>query len=248
MKDQDSNLYLGMGIFGAAAIVITFVTALMGSKSGEVSTALATLISGSFVLGAAIIAWRSVQQQIASQEGIEQARRKSEIDGVESGFTSELLVYSRGIIQAASIWNQRAIREPQAKVVTNWPIYIDPLYYRTNVVRIGLVREKWAVGAIIGFYSNVLELNEQAKEFMSGRPTVDVTNRSVAMRLRIMASNLAQAIDGLNSDRKFPIPQEIRLDEIFMPDGRAVSQSASTPQSLQDVLLRLAGIIAANPS
>ncbi len=138
MKDRDFNVYLGVGSLAAAAVVITFVTALMGSKAGEVSTALATVVSGSFVLGAAIIAWRSVQQQIASQERIEQARRESDIDGVESGFTSELYVYSSGVIQAASVWNDRATKEPQGRRLTNWPVYIDPLYYRTNVAKIGL--------------------------------------------------------------------------------------------------------------
>ena len=133
MKDDERyNLFLGLGVFGIAAVLIGFVVALMGSKSGEVAAALATVISGSFVVGAATIAWRSIRQQIASQENIEIARKKTETETLESGFTSELLVYSSGVIQAASIWNQRALRNPQEQVVSNWPVFQDPLYYRTS--------------------------------------------------------------------------------------------------------------------
>jgi hypothetical protein len=243
-EDQKSNLRNGIGLAISAIVISIFVTALMDAKAGEVAAALASVISGSFVVAAAAIAWRSVQQQIASQEKIEAGRRSAATYGLESGFTSELFVYSRGVIQAASIWNQRAIQNPQTPVSTNWPVYIDPLYYRTNIGKIGLVRNQWVIGAIIGFYSNVLELNEQAREAMSGRPTADVTTSSIAARLRIMASSLSQALDGLNDDRKFPIPHEIQLDKIFMPDGRTVSQSEHLPQNLQDVLLRLAEIAA----
>lgn len=59
------------------------------------------------MIGAAILAWRSVQGQIHSAENIETARRNNDITAIETGFTAELLVYSRGIIQAASMWNQR---------------------------------------------------------------------------------------------------------------------------------------------
>jgi hypothetical protein len=57
-----------------------------------------------------------------------------------------------------------------------------------------------------------------------------------------MASNLAQALDGLNNDKKFPIQPEIQIDRLFMPDGQALSHANPVPTSLQDVLLRLAGI------
>jgi hypothetical protein len=88
----------------------------------------------------------------------------------------------------------------------------------------------------------VLELNDQAREALAGRPTVNVTVESIAARLQLMASNLSQALDGLNDDVPMPIPPEIHLDRLFMPDGRLVSQAEHVPQSLQDVLLRLAGI------
>jgi hypothetical protein len=70
--------------------------------------ALTTLLTGSFVIGAAILAWRSVQRQIHSAENIEKARRDHEITAVETGFKAELLVYSRAVIEATSRWNLRA--------------------------------------------------------------------------------------------------------------------------------------------
>lgn len=151
-------------------------------------------------------------------------------------------MYSRGVIEAASIYNRRAHASPNEPVIAQWPVLQDPLYYRTNIGKIGLLREPWLPMALIGFYANLLELNEQAKETLAGRPTVNVTNRSVAARLQIMASNLAQALDGLNNDRQFPIQPEIQLDRLFMPDAQALSLANPVPASLQDVLLRLAGI------
>jgi len=241
---QQSNLRYGIALGVGAVAICVFIAELMDAKPGEIAGALATVISGSFVLGAAVIAWRSVRLQITSQEAIETARRNIEVTGLERGFTSELFVYSRGVIQAASVWNQRALQNSQAPVRTNWPLYIDPLYYRTNIGKIGLVRNQWVIGAIIGFYSNVLELNDQARESLLGRPTADVTSGSIAARLQIMASSLSQALDGLNDDWKFPIPPDLRLDHIFMPDGRPITQSEHAPQNLQDVLLRLAGMTA----
>jgi len=209
--------------------------------------ALATVIAGSFVIGGAIVAWQSVQRQIHSAENIEKARHDNEITALETGFTSELLVYSPGIIQAASMWNQRAhlphmFPQEWQRQITDWPVFIDPLYYKTNIGRIGMLRQGWAGGALIGFYANMLELNEQAREALSGRPTVNVTTQGIATRLQLMASNLSHALDGLNNDRKFPLQPEIRLPLLFAPDGASLSDVANVPQNLQDVLLRLAGL------
>jgi hypothetical protein len=215
--------------------------------------AIATFLAGLFVIIAAIIAWRSVQRQIRSAENIEESRREgeeciergrreSELSTIEAGFSAELIVYSRGVIEAASLWNRRAHASPNEPVMAQWPILQDPLYYRTNIGKIGLLRQPWIPMALIGFYANLLELNEQAKETLAGRPTVNVTNRSVAARLHIMASNLAQSLDGLNNDRQFPIQPELQLDQLFMPDAQPLSLANPVPASLQDVLLRLAGM------
>jgi hypothetical protein len=201
--------------------------------------AIATLLAGSFVIIGAIIAWRSVQRQIKAAEQIESNRRESEISIVEAGFTAEMIVYSRGIIEAASIWNERAVRSPNELVRTQLPVFQDPLYYRANIGKIGLLRQQWVPFALIGFYANLLEINEQSKETLAGRPTVNSTTARVAARLQIMASSLAQALDGLNNDKKFPIQPEIRFESLFMPDGKTLNQADPTPTSLQEVLLRL---------
>lgn len=201
----------------------------------------ATLVGGFFVVVAAAIAWASVQRQIGSAENIERARTKNEIAALESGFTAELFVYSRSVIEATSLWNRRAHQAPGAAPVAGWPLFVDPLYYRTNIGKIGMTRHQWVIGALIGFYTNMLEMNDQAREAVSGRPTVNTTMERIAARLRIMAANLSQALDGLNDDRKFPPPPELSLEDLFSPDGMPLSKAAKIPQSLQEVLLRLAG-------
>ena len=159
--------------------------------------AISTLIAGGFVIIGAVIAWRSVQQQILSAERIEAARRTAETSALEEGFKAELLVFSRGVIQATSAWNQRASQSPTAAANRQFPVLIEPLYYHANIGEIGALRHKWVAGALIGFYGNLLELNTQSKEALSGVPTVNATNQSVAVRLQLMAANLSQALDGL---------------------------------------------------
>jgi hypothetical protein len=95
-------------------------------------------------------------------------------------------------------------------------------------------------GTILGFYSNLRELNGQTRETLAGRPTVNITNASIARRMQLMAANLSQALDGLNNERPFPVSPELETGELFMPDGNAVN--TVTPKSLQELLLRLAGL------
>jgi hypothetical protein len=57
-----------------------------------------------------------------------------------------------------------------------------------------------------------------------------------------MATNMAQALDGLNKDKNEPIPPDIILDTTFMPDGRTLRQANPVPRSLQDVLSRMGGM------
>jgi hypothetical protein len=102
-----------------------------------------------------------------------------------------------------------------------------------------MVRQRWVGGALIGFYANLLELNEQSKEILSNKMTVNLTNESIARRLRMMASNLSQALDGLNSDKKFPIPKDFYLNNLIMPNGKTIDKEIN---NIQDVLLSLVGI------
>jgi hypothetical protein len=172
---------------------------------------------------------------------MERDRREHEGSSIGAGFRSELLVLSLSVIEAASLWNLRESRSPDSGPITGWPIFSDPLYYRTNIGKIGMLREGWIGGALIGFYGNLLELNDQTREAVAGHLTVNVTSQSIAERLRVMASNLSQALDGLNNDQKIAVPADIDLNLLCAPKGKIFANSASLPNNLQDVLLKLAG-------
>jgi hypothetical protein len=77
----------------------------LASKIWCVPPGFATLIAGSFVIVAAIIAWRGVQRQIGSQREIESDRERRIL---ETGLTAELFCYSASIVEAVSRWNVRA--------------------------------------------------------------------------------------------------------------------------------------------
>jgi hypothetical protein len=207
----------------------------MGSHSGEIATALATIlgaiITGCFVLAAAWLAWKSVQAGIDAQEGAD--RRKFQL-----AVTAELLVFSEQIIRAASIWNTPARQNPVA-LPAFWPTLIRPHVYETLVSSIGLV-EGWVASSVIAFYGNVLDLNELSAEAMRGRPTVGENVGTIAQRFQRMAINLAAALDGLNSNRVFPIVGH-DLTALVTPNGTTVAATGQAPTSLQELLRALGG-------
>jgi hypothetical protein len=101
-------------------------------KIWNIPDGIATLISGLFVIFGAYIAWRGVQKQIKSSENIEKIRNENEISAIENGFTVDLLVYSSSIMQALSVWNDRALKLPNGSPDSIIPLLIDPLFYREN--------------------------------------------------------------------------------------------------------------------
>jgi hypothetical protein len=186
------------------------------------------------------MAWRSVQNQIASQRETEARRLQHDRKILETGLTAELLCYAASLVDATSRWNLRARDAPEGPI-SQWPQFLNPRFYEAVIGRIGLVHEPWVAGALIGFYGNLLELNDMAMEPISGPPTVGENTGSIARRLQKMAINLAQALDGLNADKQFAVPPEIDLQQLVAADGSVIGNDAAPPMSLQALLLRLGG-------
>ena len=155
----------------------------MGSDAGEIARALApvvgSFITGGFVLVAAMIAWKGIQSKIEAEQDAD--RRQFPL-----AVTAELLTFSTIIVQATSDWNARAHENP-ASVPLMWPTLNRPRVYEALVDRIGLV-EGWAASAaasaVIGFYGNVLDLNELSQEAMRERPTVGANYGTIARRFQ----------------------------------------------------------------
>jgi hypothetical protein len=186
------------------------------------------------------MAWRSVRKQIASQRKIESDRKRHDRRVLETGLTAELHSYSASIIEATSCWNVRALEAPDAPVSAS-PQFLRPRVYEAVIKRIGLLSEGWPAAAVIGFYGNLLELNDMAAEPVSSPHTIGENTRRIAQRLQKMAINLAQALDGLNANRMFVVPAEIDLHQLVAPDGSVIGNDATAPTSLQELLLRLGG-------
>lgn len=198
---------------------------------------LAILIAGILAIGGASLAWCGIQRQIASQENIECDRRTHERQALEKALTAELLCYARSVIEAASLWNERAHRQPAAAIDV-LRRFVRPRVYEAVIAKIGLLSEGWPAAAVISFYGNLLELNEIEVERESGFLTTGQNAERVARRLQQMAMNLRDALDGLNSDHLFPI-QEVDINQLVAPDGRNIGADASLPTSLQELLMRL---------
>ena len=56
-----------------------------------------------------------------------------------------------------------------------------------------------------------------------------MTAQDIAERLRAMARNLAQALDGLNDNRRFPIPPGIDMDILYAADGSIFATPGTPP-------------------
>ena len=202
----------------------------------------ATLLAGTSALFAAIIAWRAVQNQITAHEKIEATKRRQDQDAFQVALTNELLCLSVSVIQATSAFNALAQKSPTAAVKV-WQKFGRPRVYEAHIGKLGLVSEPWVAGAIISFYGNLEDLNDMAAELepSHGPRTVGQNNRTIAARLQVMASNLAQSLEGLNADRKFSIPSEVDLNKLIAPDGTAIANATPKPTSIQALLSSLAG-------
>jgi hypothetical protein len=172
-----------------------------------------------------------VQAGIDGQQRVDRQR-------FQSAITAELLVFSLSIIRVASEWNQRAAQQPAA-ANGNWPVLSHPHVYVALVSLIGLI-EPWAAAALIGFYGNVLDLNELSKEAMQGRLTVGANVGTIAERLRTMAAYLATSLDELNNNRRFAIVGH-DLTALIAPDGTIIARAAQPPRTLQELLRAVGG-------
>jgi hypothetical protein len=237
--DRQFKLYLAIGIPVSAVIVIAFFLALTEAHAGEIATALATVIGGAFVLAGAAVAWKGVQDQIALQRSIESDKHSRAKRELENALTAELLVLSRSIIDATSMWNVRGLKNP-TDTPQYYPKLVQPRVYLGAIPQLGLLEEGWPAMAVITFFGNVLELNDIADETLRGRPSIGESNARIAERFRMMALNLEQALDGLNADRKFPLI-EVGLDALLTPLGTPVSQVDPPVSGLQSLLAALGG-------
>src|ERR1700733_3899210 len=174
-----------------------------------------TLAVGAFVLVAALLAWIGVQGQIKAQKSAENARTSAEREELKTALTAEMLVFSSATIASASNWNERARTNAPMQA---FPMFVEPHVYRSVVGQVGKLGVDWPALAVITFYGNLLDLNDMAREQMAGRGTLGQTSRTIAHRIRIMCSNLAEAISGLNNEREFPILPELEWQNLIAPD------------------------------
>jgi hypothetical protein len=229
------NFIVVPGLGSLALLLAVFGAALMDLRSGEVATALATIIAavigGAFVLAAALIAWRSVQARIDAEEHAER-------HAFQLAITAELLVFSGPVIRGASNWNQNAHQDPASRPAS-WPMLPQPRVYDALVSRIGLI-EGWVASAVISFYGSLLDLNDLSREEMQDRPTPGENIGTIAERFQSMAMSLADSLDGLNPNRQFPVMGH-DLTILIRPDGTTVADTALPPPTSLQALLRALG-------
>jgi hypothetical protein len=207
--------------------------------------AASTLCAGLLAIAGAVVAWRSVQLQIQSVERIENLRRMGEIASLEAGFRAELLVYAPGVLQALSIWNSRAHASPSEMPTANLPMFQEPLFYLSNINKIGLLPDEGISAVLISFYANLIELTKESREAMANIAVRRATNLSIAFRFRLMASHIVQALNILGSGRQYPLPHGFQFTRPCGPDGTYFSES-EFPNVIQGALCQLAGI--SNPA
>jgi hypothetical protein len=175
----NSNLIRGSALWALVLLLTGFGAAMMSSTFGEIANAfgtiIASIIGGAFIMGAAVLAWRSVQMQIGSQERADTRKQEQTSRTLKTALTAELLAFSSSLIDAASAWNLRA-HQNASGVPTIWPTFIKPRVYDALLPEIGRL-DGWVASAVISFYGNLLDLNELSAEAMNGRQTTDYGDR-----------------------------------------------------------------------
>jgi hypothetical protein len=236
-----SNFIRGFAIWALVILLTGFGAAIMSSTAGEIATALSTVIAaiigGGFVMGAALLAWRSVQMQIGAQDRTEKQKQEQISRTLKTALTAELLAFSSSLIDATSIWNLRA-RENSQGVPTDWPTLMKPRVYDALLPETGLL-DGWVAAAIISFYGSLFDLNEMSVEAMNGRQTKGENFGTIARRFQSMARYLADSLDGLNDDHQFPITRQ-DVTALRLPNGQNINYMFK-PKTLQSLLYTLAG-------
>jgi len=248
-------LAAALGI-GEAAVVFAKSTALHQTSADPAinaaniqasATIWAAIIQGLMTLaagvGALIAGWlslrgariqakaqfQSARAQIHSFSQSEKLRHKIEQDRIAAAFKAEFLVYARPIIQAASNRNRVAADHPSAK--SKYPKFLEPKIYDVLASELGRAPIEWAIPAAIAFYGGLLQVIQWAIE--NETPVVG----EVAKDIQDLAGNLAQAIDGFAGLDTFPLEaMHLDLRNVYMPSGKAVSEFAPKPRTIQDLL------------
>jgi len=180
----NSNFIRGFSHWALVILLTGFGAAIMSSTAGEIASALGTVVAsvigGGFLVGAAVLAWRSVQMQIGAQEHANKQRQEHTSRTLKTALTAELLAFSSSLIDATSACNLRAHENAQG-VPTVWPTLMKPRVYDALLPQIGLL-DGWVASAIISFYGSLLDLNELSAEAMNGRPTMGENFGTIAKR------------------------------------------------------------------
>jgi hypothetical protein len=220
---------------------VCFLANKLLSTIWNIPDGIATLLTGVFVISSAVIAWKSVQNQISAQESIEKNKILEEKRIIERSLTAELLNYASAILEATSNWNLRNHMNPRGPI-NNWPSLPHPRVYEAVISRIGVLTEGWPAAATINFYALLIQLNELSENAVArGQLNPNENNSTIASSFQRMASSLSQALDGLNNDYKYPIPEGTDVSLLATPRGIQVNQLNPQPQNLQDLLLAVSG-------
>src|SRR5438105_3221251 len=147
--DRVILIFCGLYVAALVAYGVTLDSWMwFADKVWNIPSGIATIFAGSFVVIAAAIAWTGAQKQIRSQISIESDKRRHEREALETALAAELLVCSRSIIEACSLWNSRAHSNPSAPA-NPWPVFTHPRVYEATVEKIGLLAEGWPAAALI---------------------------------------------------------------------------------------------------
>jgi len=221
----------------------------------------AGLVAGFLVLLAAFVAWKGVQSQIGAereslelqlnaQKNLEAERVARETASLKAALHVELLMYSRMVVDALSILNFECVENPEKWAFP--PRLVPPLVFRALVDRVGLLGEGFQISAIATFYTNltaIISEAEKATEYaMTYGPPDKVllpqsnpfitTHGFLAQQFRLLAANLATALNGLSATR-YGITPDIDLRNLYGRNGKPLSQDAKLQTHIDGVLSRL---------
>jgi hypothetical protein len=196
----------------------------------------ATLSAGLCAIGAGWLGFRAINRQIAAQRTSEKRRREESRLALEAALIAELKCYTTSIAEKTSEMNCQAHLDPKRRIRAG-PL-ASPVVFTALVRKIGLISDRRLVYALVAFYGNVQQINEIASE---GDDSIE-TCESVAERLRMMAGNLAQALNRLSSREQLPIPEFLAVEPLYGKDGRPLDLDNPTTLTIQQLLLRLAGL------
>jgi hypothetical protein len=193
----------------------------------------ATFVGAFAVLLAAIFAWKGAKTEATTQIELDSKRLKINQTSLRLAFLSELLGYSRSIIDILSSYNSSSRDDTRQFTL---PTLSRPAVFDASIDRIGNLNDGILISSILTFYANLSQIREEHDLRYIRKESPTMNNQAIGKRFRLMAANMSTALTLLSDREPLGFPDEIDPNFIIGANGEIIANHQPCPTSIPQVL------------